>query len=187
MKQHKLFYGSSYDRGLDILLDMWPKILEKFPDALLHCCYGWNLFDVGYADNPERMAWKKKQVEKMKQTGITEHGRLGKKELAAIRSACGIWAYPTYFPEINCITALDCQHDGLVPVTMDYAALSETVGSGVKVKGDIYDESVQKEWLEALYVIMGDEKTWKEESEKAQEFAKGYEWERIGGLWAKNF
>jgi len=141
--KHKLFYGSSYDRGLDILLGMWPRIIEDYPDTELHVCYGWNLFDVAFANNPERMAWKDRMNELMKQKGITHHGRLGKKELKKVRENCTIWAYPTYFAEINCITALDCQSDGVVPVTMDDFALSETVGSGIKVKGDIYDKETQ--------------------------------------------
>lgn len=55
--RHKLFWGSSYDRGLDILLNMWPKIIEKYPDTLLVICYGWDMFIKGYANNPERMNW----------------------------------------------------------------------------------------------------------------------------------
>lgn len=184
-KQHKLFYASSYDRGLDILLDMWPTIKAKYPDATLDICYGWELYDLGFANNPERMAWKEKINAKMKQPGIIHHGRVGKEDLAKVRQSCGIWAYPTYFAEINCITALDAQADGLVPVTMDDFALSETVGSGIKIKGDIYDYEAKKEYLESLIKIMGDEKLWKQESEKAREFAKNYSWDLIADLWLK--
>src|ERR1035437_3672168 len=183
----KLFYDSSYDRGLDVLLDMWPKIKEKFPDATLDVCYGWDLFDKGYANNPERMAWKDKQNAKMKLPGITHHGRVGKQELQKIRQSCGIWAYPTYFTEICCITALDCQKDGLVPVTMNFAALKETVGSGIKVEGDIYDYGVKEQYLASLLQVMGDEKKWKEESVKAREFVKDYEWSKIAERWENEF
>lgn len=186
-KQIKLFYGSSYDRGLDTLLFMWPEVLEKFPTAELHICYGWDLFDLVTKSNPERQQWKESVLNLMKQEGVVEHGRLGKKELKKVRQECGIWAYPTYFPEINCITALDCQKDGLVPVTMTYAALNETVQSGVKIDGDIKDLQVQENYLEALLDMMGDAKKWKEESEKAKEFAKGYEWSAIAPKWVEEF
>jgi glycosyltransferase involved in cell wall biosynthesis len=186
-KNHKLFYGSSYDRGLEILLNLWPDIKKKFPDATLDICYGWTLFNLGFADNPERLAWRDKMIKLMKQKGVKEHGRVGKDKLAEIRQSCGIWAYPTFFPEINCITALDCQKDGVVPVTIDYAALQETVGSGVKVTGDIYDKKTQNAWLLALYEYMEHEDVWSWANEEARKFAKGYEWDVIAKEWSKNF
>lgn len=183
MKHHKLFYASSYDRGLDILLPMWPQIRGKFPDATLDVCYGWDLYDSAYKDNPERQQWKDIQNKQMEAEGITHHGRVGKEELAKIRQSCGIWAYPTYFAEINCITALDCQKDGVVPVTIDNFALSETVQSGVKIKGDIYDNETKEKYVSELLGIMGDKERWKKESKKAQEFAKNYTWDKIAQQW----
>lgn len=187
MRQHRLWWQSSYDRGLDILLDMWPTIKEKYPDAELWITYGWDLFDKGFANNPERMNWKNKIEAKMKMPGITHFGRIGKKELAEKRKQCGIWAYCTYFAEISCIGALESQHDGLVPVTMNDFALKETVGAGFKIDGDIYDYEAKKEYLDTLLKVMGDEKLWEKESRKAQEFAKGYEWDRIAKEWSKDF
>lgn len=183
MKNHKLFYGSSYDRGLDILLKLWPRILEKHPDTTLDICYGWDLFILGYRDNPERMAWMERMNTLMKQKGITHHGRLGKRELTKVRKSCGIWVYPTYFAEINCITALECQHDGLVPVTINDFALSETVGSGYKISGDIYEKEVQEEFLAKLLEVMEDEEKYEEESKKAVTFSQGYSWDNIAKQW----
>ena len=185
MRNNKLFYGSSYDRGLDIVLKLWPKIIEKFPNATLDIAYGWDLYDAGYRDNAERMDWKNRMNELMKQKGIIHHGRLGKKELKKVREVCGIWVYPTYFAEINCITALECQNDGLVPVTMNSFALKETVGTGIKVNGDIYDSGTQETWLKGLFSIMSDEKVWEFHSKRGQEFTKGYKWDNIASEWAK--
>lgn len=186
-KQHKLFYGSSYDRALDTLLFMWPEVLEKYPDAELQIAYGWDMFDKVAAGNPERQQWKQSVLNLMHQPGVIEHGRLGKKELSEVRKSCGIWAYPTHFPEINCITALDAQRDGLVPVTMDYAALSETVQAGVKIKGNIKDLQVQEKYLEALLEMMGNKERYLAESEMAKKFAEGFEWDKVAKEWEKEF
>lgn len=186
-KQHSLFYGSSYDRGLQYLLFVWPEIKQKYPDTILHVCYGWNTFLQMVGDNPERLEWYRSMVTLLKQPGIVEHGRVSKEELKKIRQQCGIWAYPTDFQEINCITALDCQSDGLVPVVMAVAALQETVGAGVKLGGDIRNEKVQQEYLKELLTMMGDVEKWTKESKKAQKFAKGYDWKTISGEWAKVF
>jgi hypothetical protein len=32
-------YTSSPDRGLDFLLELWPRVREQVPDAELHCAY----------------------------------------------------------------------------------------------------------------------------------------------------
>jgi glycosyltransferase involved in cell wall biosynthesis len=186
-RNHKLFWGSSYDRGLQYLLFMWPSIQLNYPDAELHICYGWETFLQLNGNNPERREWHKSMVTLMKQPGIIHHGRLGKKELGEVRKECGIWAYPTDFSEINCITALETQADSLVPVTMSLAALQETVGSGIKVDGDIKKEEIQKKYQKELLDLMGDEERWKKESVKAQKFAKGYDWENIAKEWNKVF
>lgn len=187
MRQHKLIYASSPDRGLDILLTMWPDIKAKFPDAELHVAYGWKVFDMVAANNAERMAWKKDVMEAMNQSGITDHGRIGKEELRVLRQSCGIWAYPTYFTEINCITALEMQRDGVVPVTMTLAALKETVGSGIQIDGDIYDKETKEAYLEAILSLMGDDKRWEEESAKGRAFAKDYDWSKIAKDWTPEF
>lgn len=186
-RQHKLFYGSSPDRGLDMLLYIWPDIKKEFPDAELHVCYGWKLFDIMAKTNPERRQWKSSVLMMMQSPGVIDHGRLGKKELAEVRKSCGIWAYPTTFTEINCITGLDCQRDGLVPVTMDLAALHETVGAGVLVKGNIKDPKVMKEYKAKLIEMMGDKELWNKESIKGQRFTNKYGWTNIASEWTRVF
>jgi len=183
MKHHKLFWGSSYDRSLDILLSMWKEIKSKYPDATLDICYGWDLFDKATANNKERQAWKQVQVELMKQDGITEHGRVGKDKLEEVRMNCGIWAYPTEFTEINCITALEAQNDGLLPVTMTLGALKETACKGILIEGDIRNDGVREEYLEELLSIMGDKPRWKKMVTKCQKFVRKYDWSNIAKEW----
>ena len=186
-KQQTIFWGSSFDRGLDILLYIWPDILDVYPDAVLHITYGWDLFDKAFHNNPERQVWKRNMVSLMNQKGIVYHGRVGKQELKSVRQQCGIWAYPTYFQEINCITALECQMDGVVPVVMELAALKETVQSGIKVRGDIRNPEIVKQYTKELINMMGDKKLWKKESKKAKSFAKDYVWPEIAGNWESEF
>ncbi len=193
MRHHKLLYSSSYDRGLDILLFMWGDIKKKFPDAELHICYGWGGFDARFKNNPERMRWKAHVNMLMEQDGIVHHGRIGKQELKALRKKCGIWAYPTYFTEIFCITAVECQADGVVPVVCnfkdgkEYTALDETVKHGIKVKGNIRDKKTQEKFTKELLDLMGDKKRWKEMSQKGKRWAKKFHWSKIAKKWISEF
>lgn len=45
-------YCSSYDRGLEHLLKMWPEVKKQVPEAELHVFYGWQLFEKFYHNNP---------------------------------------------------------------------------------------------------------------------------------------
>jgi len=182
-RHHKLFYGSSYDRGLEHLLPMWPKIREQYPDAELHIFYGWDFYDAAYQNNPERLAWKHRMNDDMNQPGIVHHGRVSKEELKKWQQICGIWAYPTHFGETCCITGLDCQYHGCVPCVVNYAALKETVQAGVKVEGDIYDQETKDAYLEALLELMGDEEHWQAEQQKGMKFAKQWSWDDVAARW----
>jgi glycosyltransferase involved in cell wall biosynthesis len=162
-------------------------IKEKYPDATFEICYGWNLFLKAYSNNPERMKWMDKIKELMKQDGITEHGKIGQDKMRELRSKCGIWFYPTDFEETNCIGALECQDDGVVPCTMNKAGLKDTVGSGIKIDGEIWDPEVREEYLKQLLDLMGDEKRWLEEQKKGIEYSKSYSREKIAKLWIKEF
>ena len=101
MKNHKLFYGSSYDRSLDILLDMWPDIKKRYPDATLDICYGWELYDLGFANNPERMQWKEKINAKMKQPGITHHEEWARKNLKRLDNRVEFGRIPHILPRLT--------------------------------------------------------------------------------------
>jgi glycosyltransferase involved in cell wall biosynthesis len=142
----RVVYGSSYDRGLEHLLKMWPEIKAEVPEAELHIFYGWNLFDRAYTDNPAMQEWKEKMNELMVQDGITHLGRISHEGVKKEFENAGVWAYPTHFGEISCITAMKAQAYGAIPVVINYAALVETVQHGVKVDGDIYDQETKDEF-----------------------------------------
>lgn len=184
---HKLWWQSSYDRGLDILLSMWDEIRAKYPDATLDISYGWDLFDKATANNKERQEWKKKVVALMDKPGITHHGRIGQDILKALRRSCGVWVYPTYFTEIFCITAVECQNDGLVPVTMSLAALPETAKNGLLTEGDISTKESQEAFKQNLFKIMDDKKLWEKKRNKCQKFARKYFWEGVAQEWLNQF
>lgn len=146
----RIIYTSSYDRGLEHLLKMWPDIRREVKDAELHVYYGWQLFLQFHKDNPGSMAWHKKMVELLTQEGVTDHGRVPQPVLDEEYKRSGIFAYPAHFGEINCISAIKAQAYGCIPVVIDYAALKETVQFGFKVEGDIYDEETQQKYKEML-------------------------------------
>jgi len=167
-------YTSSPNRGLDVLLKMWPKIRDALPDATLHVYYGWKTFYEIEKHNPERMMWMKKVQALMDQPGVVDHGRVGQKELAQDELKTAFWLYPTNFPEIDCITAKEMQAAGVYPITSGYAALAESQQTGIKVPGDIYDPKWQDQYINA---VIGTK--W----EDTREVAKQFSWDIVANTW----
>lgn len=144
-KTNSVGYFSAYYRGLECLLDMWPAIRKEVPNATLDVYYGWESWlalegeDAFYQKMEQRFA-------DLSGEGVTVHGRVSHTELAKAMRTIQVWAYPTQFPEIHCITALKAQEAECYPVVTNVAALAETVQSGDKIKTQrIYIDDYQKE------------------------------------------
>ena len=182
-----MLYASSYDRGLEHLLKMWPKVKENIPTAELHIAYGWKMFDVGYSNNPYMMSWKERMVKLMEQEGITHHGRLSKTDLDELTNSCDVWSYYCTFDETNCITALNSQRLGCVPITMARAGLLDTVYSGVMINEDGFEPEAKTKYLEALVYAYQNPEWLKEESEKGKSGIKDFYWSNIAKLWEKEW
>ena len=179
---HRICYVSSPDRGLIYLLKNWKLVREQVPDAELHVYYGFETFDFLHRNNPSKLDFKRKIMELMKQEGIVYHGRVGHKELAKEMNKCGIWAYPTDFTEISCISAMKAQALGAIPVVTNFAALQETVKNGIRLDVDIQDKVGQKEYVEALVDMMQHPE--KQEELRNMKWAQEYfAWSRVAQEW----
>jgi glycosyltransferase involved in cell wall biosynthesis len=141
----KLIYASSYDRGLDHVLEMWPVIRAAVPEATLDIYYGWHGFDrvmqarMQTARNHalQMQQYKTDIIRKIANSkGVRELGRVSQNELYQKFSEASIWLYPTEFEEISCITAMQAQALGTIPICTPYAALNETVHSRFGYKVD---------------------------------------------------
>lgn len=88
----------------------------------------------------------------------------------------------------NCITALKAQAYGAVPVVVNYAALETSVQFGIKIKGDIYDEEVKKEFTKQLIWALQNP-DWQEQVRKPMmDWAiKKFPWSEIAKTWDDEF
>lgn len=134
-KKPQLVYTSSPDRGLDILLDVWPAVREAVPDAELHHAYAPVYYEIA-AQNPSLMAFRHKIDVASSADGVVAHTSLNAPDLAKLFSESKVWAYPSWaspqgvpFHEVSCITALEAQAAGLVCVAPARGALPETLRS----------------------------------------------------------
>lgn len=155
----RVVYSSSPDRGLDILLNgIWSRVIQEVPDAELHVYYGWDSYDAAMARFPQLRELKGKIAELLTNSrNVTQHGRLPQDQLAKEFLKSDIWLYPTYFPETYCITAVEAQLAGCIPVTNQLAALKETCRSGIFINGDVKSDEVQKAYADATIKLLKDQ------------------------------
>lgn len=182
----KVIYSSSPDRGLDIVLEhIWPKVIEAIPDAELHVYYGWESFNrtaqiPGYGF----LANFKNHMDQLflKSKNVVQHGRIPQDLLAKEMQEASIWLYPTYFSETYCITAVEAQLAGVLPITNRIAGLEETVQSGLFIPGDVRDPEVQKAFANVVIRFM------KQEDDPAfrqmiKDHAPVQTWDQIAAQW----
>lgn len=123
---HRAVYSSSPDRGLWLAVQLWPRVREQVPDAELHAFYGF--------DNWRKCASGtdvKRDIDELERAcdetpGVFMHGRVSERELRDEYFRSGVWAYPTWWVETSCISAMQAHAAGLVLVTSDLAGLHDT-------------------------------------------------------------
>lgn len=104
---HRAIYSSSPDRGLESLLQMWPKIRSKVPDAELHVFYGFGVWEtsaqsVGDQGQFQLIQRLKVMLDDSRVHGVVFHGRKDQLTMAREFLASSVWTYPTWFSETSC-------------------------------------------------------------------------------------
>lgn len=137
-KKNKLIYSSSSDRGLVTALALFPQVRKEVPDAELHVFYGFDTIDKmieqGFFSEDEG-AKIRGQIQAIREKaeaipGVHLRGRVGQRQLAEEMREAKALFYPTDFMESSCITAMEAQAAGCLPITTALAALTETVHHG---------------------------------------------------------
>lgn len=128
----RLIYSSSPYRGLALLPAIFDAVHQKHPDSELHIFSGTAVYrsdaanpyleqlDRQFAPVFERLA---------AMPGVHVHGNVPQTVLAQEFLKSSILCYPNTFAETSCISVMEAQAAGCVPLTSKLAALEETVGN----------------------------------------------------------
>lgn len=165
--KNKFIYSSRPERGLDILLNLWPQILEKLPNATLGIAtYG------NFPSNPQENELK--SIMDSFSNSITFLGKLDANKLYEEMNSSEYWLYPTHWPETSCITALEMLMSEVICVYYPVAGLPYTVDKyGIQVsKGNEIETIVN--------LTEGDKISLKE---NGRLYAESCSWENRAKLW----
>lgn len=178
-KKNNYIYASRPERGLKLLLEkIWPEIIERNPDAVLHLC--------GYENTlgaPEHVEKIYQEVDELLEysRNVKKIGHLSKDKYYELLSTCAYMVYPTDFPEISCINAIEAQYNGCLVISSDKYALTETVKTDTLVKAEYGSVEYIKEFLAYLDKYQGDAYT--EETRKAKKAIESYAWSNVAKSW----
>jgi predicted O-methyltransferase YrrM len=168
-------YSSTANRGLLIILKMWPKIQERYPDATF------NIFTDVYNNwantfYPEELEEIRKLLFETysNNPNIKLHGWVDKKTLANYWKTSDIWFYPCIFQETFCLTALEAALTKTFVISNDLAALQNTVGDrGEVIKGNAMTEDWQNKAFEKICLYFDNQEYQQKASKLIQ---KNYNW-----------
>lgn len=189
----KIIYMSSYDRGLKELLEMWASVKLAEPEAELHIFYGWQTISK-ILDKKVFRVFKDYIENFFNQEGVYHHGRVGHLELAKEILSSGVWAYPTHWSEISCISSMKAQVGGAIPVVVPTAAVAETTRWGLTTNWS-YDhfpnrelpEGVFDDYIDLLIKALNPKYQEKYRKEMMEDARKRYDWREVAKDWQKEF
>ena len=116
-------YTSGSIRGLERLLELWPDILSKLPDATLNIS--------SYEDFPKDSF---DESLKINQKGIKHLGKLNQNQLYKLMELSEYWLYPCCFDETSCITAMEMMAHNVICLYYPRAGLTDTMnGNGIQI------------------------------------------------------
>lgn len=117
---------SSPDRSMDAMVPIWGLVKQAMPKAKMQWAYGWDNFKAFYGGDKKKMQWMHDTIKAMDEVGIETLGRLPQHEVAKLYQKATVFAYPTEFAEIDCISVKKAQAAGDIAITTDFAALKES-------------------------------------------------------------
>jgi len=191
---YRLHWSSSWDRGLDNVLYLWPFIREKFPKAELHVYYGcYNWKESCRLKNDQEGLKKIAEIEEaMKQPGVFNHGRKSQQELAVEIKKASLLLYPGWFSETFYIGGIEAQYAGVPVIANKYAGIITTLGDSAILLGNgeaywPYSKEGREAFLSETLDILSDTERWKHWSQKGLENAKKFSWEKSARRWKDLF
>jgi len=182
---YRIMYASSPDRGLANVIRAFAVAREFEPRLEFHAYYGFNNLRK-LTGNP-RLQMLADECERLMQRtpGVTFHGRVTQNELYREWCKTGLWVYRTDFQETSCITSMEAQALGAIPIVSPVAALDENVMFGEAIEGYADDPMVGARFARAIVYWSNPKKQAEVRRGMQTYIRKRFDWEVFVGAWIK--
>jgi glycosyltransferase involved in cell wall biosynthesis len=188
----RVMYASSPDRGLLETLQTFTLARRYDPELEIHTFYGFDninkvVEDEKRRNHPEAIKTRKyrdKVLIESQKPNVFYHGRVPQTELYRQWLQTGVWLYQTNFFETSCITCMEAQALGAIPITRPYGALRNNIKYGIFIQGDAYSELNKARYMTELINVANSPEYQNSIREQMMYDARiQFNWERIVDQW----
>ncbi|MEE8522132.1 MAG: hypothetical protein V3S83_12290 [Gemmatimonadota bacterium] len=135
----QVFFCSSPDRGLRTAAEIVKRARAIDPEISFVVSYGVTPWArQAFARNPHTYIpdlgrdastdeYERECQALLDKVNATNVHRIGFDKMNILMQTSGVWLYPTRFPEISCMSAMEAQANGCVVLATDFGALEETI------------------------------------------------------------
>jgi glycosyltransferase involved in cell wall biosynthesis len=189
---HSIVWASSPDRGLHVLLEIFPKIRQKVPDAILKIFYRFEPWYQGVKNamtpNGQRARYIKECIDQLGrygENGVFLIGPIGNKEMAKELLASKVLAYtcePFRFTEGFSVTIMDACAAGCVPIISDVDAIGEVYkDAAVVIRGK--PSKSKATWVDMIVKMLTNDQETAIARERARTFAQKFSRQEAAKSW----
>lgn len=184
----KLIYASRPERGLRTLLaDVWPRLHRWNPELKLYICG----YQIKLDNMPPHLQELYRQVDTLIETtpGLVVLGGLNKRDYYRHLSQSALMLYPSVFPEVSCLAALESQALGVPILTSDAFALSESVVSPkMRVGGKPGSPAYVDDYVErAIWCLSNRAELEAIGRQSRDQIRSRYSWDKVAAEWERLF
>jgi len=183
---HTMIYASSPDRGLHWLLEAFPKIKKRVPDAELHVFYDWipfyNSVRRGDSETSYRLRYCKEMFDRLNGKGVIHHGSVSREKMIEVFSRMRLLTYPcstVSYTEGFSVTTLEAAVSGCVPVIADCDALGEVYRGYVPMIEKPY-AAHKDEYIDLVVNFLTDDVAYESAQNLAATLSHLYDWDVLG-------
>ncbi len=185
-EKYTFIYPSFPNRGLLQLLQMWPRIISRYPQAKLNIfCDTQNTWCQKY--------WKEDMLEVDRLlakyiSSVTNHGWVNGTKLKEFWGKSHIWFYPCTFKETCCLTAWEAAASKTLVVSNNLAALETSIGNrGIIIQGNPSEDEWKDKALEQLFNVLENESIQNEYTSRNYEWVKTKNFQDVVSDFEKRF
>ncbi len=156
-KRPIILYSLPPDRGMLPLLEIYAKASPRLEGAELHLYSRSTIYGASAEEDLHLYGGIYGLAQQI--PGVTHFEPVNQRALAKAMERAMVYAYPTITEETFCISILEAQAAGTIPISSACGAIPERVTPGVDgflVPGDPMDETYQRHFVDKLVRLMGD-------------------------------
>lgn len=163
----RLLYTSVPDRGLDLLLELFPQIQAQVPEVELHLYSSFTVWGKSAEFNAAQAGPLYEKARAL--PGVFLHDPLPHPQLAQALLQGSLMTYPNhaaepmdltgFWAETSCIAAIEAQAAGLPVITSARGALPETVlqgQTGILIEGEPFSAAYGEAFVGAVVELLKD-------------------------------